>query len=166
MQGEHPASEEVVIKEYPNSTRWLDGGQVRAAGNLILTDERLVFVRQVPLSQKEIETLQQVSSEGTTSDLIRFALKLHKKNFQLPLSSIVSVKLGLCSIFPVPQPCMRISYKTAGKNVKTLSFWFRLPLFKRLLMSEFPTLDWIRAIKKAVKAQRRAGEQARISRTV
>jgi len=153
MKDENRASEEVVIKEYPKSTQWLEGRQVTAVGNLVLTNERLVFLRQVVLSEKEIETLQQLSKESTASELIQFALNLHKKNFQLPLSSIVSVKMGLYSVLPL-RPCLRVYYKSASKKEKTASFLFTLPLLKRLLMSEFPTLGWVRAIKKAVKAQK------------
>jgi len=152
MKDEHQATEEVVIKEYPKSTYWLEGHQVMAVGNLVLTNERLAFLRQVVLSEKEIETLQKLSQEATANTLIQFALSLHKKNFQLPLSSIVSVKMGLYSILPV-RPCMRVYYKSASKKEKTVSFLFTVPLLKRLLLSEFPTLGWIRAINKAVKAK-------------
>ena len=153
MKDENQASEEVVIKEYPKSTHWLEGRQIRAVGNLVLTNQRLVFLRQVLPSEKEIETLQKLSKEESTERLIQFAFTLHKKNFQTPLSSIVSAKLGLHFVFPSLQPYMRVSYRTASKKVKTLSFRFRLPLLKRLMMSEFPTLGWSRVINKAVKAQ-------------
>jgi hypothetical protein len=166
MSDKPSASDEVVIKEYPNSTHLLEENQVRAAGNLVLTNKRLIFLRQTAFTEKEIQNLQRLSQEANTEKLIQFALTLHKKNFQIPLSSIVSAKLGSYFIFPSPQWYMRVAYKTASKKVKTVSFRFTLPLFKRLLMSEFPTLGWIRAIKKAVKAQRQtAGQQALPSRT-
>jgi hypothetical protein len=139
MSDKSSASEEVVIKEYPNLTLWLDGNQVRTAGNLILTNKRLVFLRQTALSEKEVESLQKLSQEAITEQ-------------QTSLPTIISAKLSFHSGFPVPQSYMRVYYKTGGKNVKTLSFRFTLPLLKRLLMSEFPTLDWVRAINKAVKA--------------
>ena len=160
MNDEQAASEEVVMKEYPEYTYWLEGNQIRAVGNLILTNERLVFLRQVVLSEKEVETIQEISKESTTEKLLQYALTLHKKNFQIPLSSIASAKLGLVSFFPL-RPCLRVYYRSAGKKVKTMSFMFTLPVLKRLMMSEFPTLGWVRAIKKAVKAQQRtAGRQA------
>jgi len=152
MKDEQQAAEEVVIKEYPKSTFWLEGRQVRAVGNLVLTNERLLFLRQVVLSQQEIETLQKLSKEASTSKLLQFALSLHKKNFQLPLSSIVSAKMGLNSILPI-RPCLRVYYRSASKKEKTESFLFNVPILKRLLMSEFPTLGWTRAVNKAVKAR-------------
>ena len=90
MGNHQPASEEAVIKEHPHATYWLEGKQVRAAGNLLLTNQRLVFLRQVTLTKTQTQEIQRLTQEATTSELIQFALKLHKKNFQLPLSSIVS----------------------------------------------------------------------------
>jgi len=160
MSGKSSASEEVVIKEYPNTTEWLDENQVKAVGNLILTNRRLVFLRRAVLSEKQIEDAQKLSREATAEQLIQFALTLHKKNLQVPLSSIVSARIGFQLmfqlIFPSPKPYLRVSYKTGSRNIKTERFRFRLPLLKRMLMSEFPTLGWTRAINKAVKAQRRA----------
>ena len=156
MSDKQSASEEVVIKESPNSTHLLEGNQVRAAGNLILTNRRLVFLRRVALTEKEIKNIQKLSQEVNQEKLIQFALTLHKKNFQIPLSSIVSAKLGSYFIFPSPPWHMRVAYRTASNKVKTINFRFTLPLFKRLLMSEFPTLGWISAINKAVKTERRA----------
>ena len=155
MKDEQLASEEIIIKEYPKSSHWLEGPEGTGVGNLILTSERLIFLNRVDLSDKEMETLQRLFKEATTSRMIDITLSLHKKNFQLPLSSIISVKLGLYSILPI-RPCLRISYRSEKKKVKTASFMFLPPFFKRLLMSEFPTLGWIRAIKKAVKARQLA----------
>ena len=153
MGRSEPASEEAVIKEHRHATYWLEGKQVRAAGNLILTNQRLVFLRQVTLTEKQTQEIQRLAQEATTSELVQFALKLHKKNFQLPLSSIVTAKMGLLSVFPL-RPCLHVYYQSAGKKTKTLSFMFTLPLLKRLLLSEFPTLGWISAVKKAVKAKK------------
>ena len=157
MADKPSASEEVVIREYPKSTLWLDGYQVRATGNLILSNRRLIFIRQTVLNEEQVEYLQKNSQKSNTEQLIHFAFALHKKNFQTPLSSIVSARLRFQPGFPFPQSYMRVSYRTAGKNVKTISFRFTVPLFKRLLMSEFPTLDWVRVINKAVKAEQRTG---------
>lgn len=149
-----PASDEIVIKEYPNTTRLLEEGFV-VVGNLILTNRRLVFLRQTELNEKEGEELQKVAKENNTERLIQFALTLHKRNFQIPLSSVITAKLSYHFVFPSLQTYMRLDYKTASKKDKSLYFHFTLPIFKRLLMSEFPTLGWVSAIKKALKAYRR-----------
>ena len=82
MQDKQPAPEEIVIKEYPRSTRWLEGQQVIGVGNLVLTDKRLVFLHEVVLSEEQIERLRKLSEGATVNRTIDFALTLHKKNFQ------------------------------------------------------------------------------------
>jgi len=115
-------------------------------GNLVLTNQRLVFLRQVNLTEKQAQEIQRLDKEATTSDLVQFALKLHKKNFQLPLSSIVTAKMGFLSVFPI-RPYLRVYYQSASKKTKTLGFVFTLPFLKRLLLSDFPTIGWVNAIK-------------------
>jgi len=154
MDDQKPSSEEIVVKEYPNSTYWLEDRQVKAAGNLILTSQRLVFLKQVALSEKQAEEIRRLATEATTSELIQFALKLNKKNFQLPLSSIVTARMGLLSYFPI-RPYLSVHYLSAGKKMKTLDFMFTLPLLKRLMLSEFPTLGWRSAIRSAVKKEQK-----------
>ena len=156
MGNHQPASEEFVIKEYPRSTLWLEGKLVRAAGNLVLTNQRLVFLKQVTLNENQTAEIQRLIQEASARELIQFALKLHKKNFHLPLSSIVTAKMGLLSIFPL-RPYLRVYYMSAGKKTKTVSFMFTLPFLKRLLLSDFPTLGWVNAIKKTVKVERKKG---------
>jgi len=149
-------STEAVIKQFPNTTYLVEGGEVRSAGNLILTDRRLLFLKQVNLSQKQVQEIQELVKESTTGKIIQYSLKLHKKNFQLPLSSIVSAKMGLLSIIPL-RPCLRVQYLSASKKIRILTFVFTLPLLKRLMLSEFPTLSWMQTIRKAIKAERKKG---------
>ncbi len=154
MGNHQPASQEVVIKEHPHATYWLEGKQVRAAGNLLLTNQRLVFLKQVNLTEKQTKEIQRLAQEATTSELVQFVLKLHKKNFQLPLSSIVTAKMGLLSVLPL-RPYLRVYYQSASKKTKTLSFMFTLPFLKRLLLTDFPTIGFVNAIKRTIKAERK-----------
>ena len=154
MKDEQLGSEEVVIKEYPHSTRWLEGQQVIGVGNLILTNERLVFLHRVPLDEEELEYLQKFSKQATTSRMIDLALTFHKKNFQVPLSSVISVKTGLYSILPLPRPCLRISYRSERKKkqIKTVSFMFTIPIWKGWFQLEITTIRaWVWIIREAVK---------------
>ena len=147
-------AEEIVVKEYPNSTRWLDGQQVIGAGNLILTSERLLFIHQVPLDEEDLERLQKLSGKMTASRMLDLALSLHKKNFQVLLSSVISVKTGLYSILPLPRPCLRIFYINEKKKGKTneLTFMFTIPLLKGFFQFEITTVQgWVWIIRKAVK---------------
>ena len=60
MKEEHLTSEEAVIKEYPNYTYWLEGYQLARVGNLILTNERLIFLNLVALSKRQAEDFQEL----------------------------------------------------------------------------------------------------------
>ena len=154
MTDKLPASEEIVIKEYPRSTRWLEGQQVIGVGNLILTNERLVFLHQVPISEEEIERLQKLSQKITTKEMIDLGLSLHEKNFQIPLSSITLVKTGLYSILPFPRPCLRIFYISGKRKIKTASFMFTIPLLKGFFQLEVTTVwGWVSMIRRAMRAK-------------
>jgi len=156
MPDKSDTSGEVFIKEYPKSTFLLEGKQVLAKGNLILTNKRLVFLRETDFNEKDAEALQNVLEEGDIGRLLQFCLGLHKKNFQVPLTSIIKTKFRYYFMFTIPQTGMRLTYSTGSGKEKTITFRFNPPITKQLLMSEFPTLDWIRAINKAAKAERRA----------
>jgi len=145
--------QERVLKEYPNSTRLLDGKKVTGIGNLILTTERLIFLHQVALDDKQTESLQKLSATAPLSELLDYTLTLHKKSFQLPLSSVISVKVGMFSLLPLPRPCLRISYRSERKKTaKTASFMFYIPLLKGFYQLEITTvLVWVWLINKAVR---------------
>ena len=65
-------AQEVVLREYPNATFWLEGRQPMGAGNLILTTRRLVFLHRVGLADSQIEKIQELSKAGV-SQLTDFA---------------------------------------------------------------------------------------------
>lgn len=164
MNDENLTSREVVIKEYPNSTHWVEGQQVIGVGNLILTNERLVFLHQVALSEKEIESLRNISGKATTNEMIDLSLSLHKKNFQFPLSSITRVKTGLYCLIPFPRPCLRIFYRNEKKkqNILTASFMFTIPLLKGFVQLEITTVRaWVLLINRAVKRNKASADTAR-----
>ncbi len=145
-------SAEVVIKEHPNITLWLEDSQVKATGNLVLTNQRLVFLKLVALSEKKAEELQRLVKEATTNEMIQFALTLNKNNFQIPLSSVMAVKTGFYFTFPRLNLCLRLTYRSASKKSKQVTFVFKTWFIKVLFRSEPLTMEWVRAIKKAVKA--------------
>ena len=155
MKSEYRAYEEVVLKEYPNSTRWVEGQQVIGVGNLILTNERLVFLNRVVLSPRQTETVQKLSETAKTSKIIDFALTLHKRNFQVPLSSVISANMSRYCLFPFPRPYLRISYRGGSKSKeKDLGFMFTIPLLKGFYQLEVTTVwAWVNIIRKALKAK-------------
>lgn len=146
---------EVVLKEYPNSTRWIKGQLILGVGNLVLTNERLVFLHGVDLSPRQIAQVKKLSETGDTSKVLDYALTLHKKNFEIPLSSVVSASMCRYCILPFPRPYLRINYIGGSKRKeKTLSFMFTIPLLKGLYQLEFTTVwAWVRIIRRALQAK-------------
>ena len=146
---------EVVLKEYPNSTRWMKGQLIVGVGNLILTKERLVFLNQVALSPRLIQHIRKLTETGNTNKIIDFALTLHKRNFEVPLSSVISANMRRYCLFPFPRPYLSISYRGGSKDKeKTLGFMFTIPLLKGFYQLEFTTVwGWVQMIRKALKAK-------------
>ncbi len=152
MENEH---KEVVLKEYPKFTRWMKGQLVLGVGNLILTNERLVFLNQVVLTPRQIATWRKLLETGNTNKQIDFTLTLHKKNFEVPLSSVISANMRRYCLFPFPRPYLRISYRGGSKDKeKTLGFMFTISLLKGFYQLELTTVwVWVRIIRKALKAK-------------
>ena len=153
MKDKQPASGEVVLKEYPSSTRWLEGQRVIGVGNLVLTSERLVFIHQIPISDEERERLRKLSAKITTREMIDLTLSFHKKNFQVPLSSVVSVKTGLFSLLPFPRPCLRIFFRSAKtQQINRLTFMFTIPIWKGWFQLEVTTvMAWVTTIRRILR---------------
>ena len=150
-------SEEIIIKEHPNFTHCRREGQsAKDVGNLILTNTRLVFLTRVMLHESKMERWQKLAKEGTAAEQIDFALTLHKKNFNIPLSLLSSVKCKLYFSFPFPSLIMQISYMKGGskkKGGKTMIFQFKQS-FLRLLFrkSMLPlTVEWVSSVREAIK---------------
>lgn len=147
-------SEEIVVKEYPHSTRWLKGQQVIGSGNLILTSKRLVFLHEVVATDEQIEKMQKIAERAPVNRLLDFAISLYKQNFQIPLASLVLVKVGLYSLFPFPRPCLRVFYGSGRKKgqMKTVSFMFTIPLLRGFFQFEITTvLGWVWSIRRVLR---------------
>jgi hypothetical protein len=157
MANKSPEIKEPVIKEYPNVSIWLVANMAQGYGNLVLTSERLMFLNQVALEEWQLKKAQQLSREGDFNKVVEFTMKLHKNNFQIPLSSVTKVKMGLFSLIPMPRLCMRIHYLTKKDKPAETSFAFRIPLLKGLVELELTLImAWISAVKAAVKAKQQA----------
>ena len=80
-------SDEEIIHEYPKYTIWLETNTA-SRGNLILTSERLVFLKEKVLTENDIAELYRLRErKASVSEEIRFALGLQRKNFQIPLKA-------------------------------------------------------------------------------
>lgn len=144
--------EEVVIKEHPKFTYcWEEGEKVRG-GNLILTNKRLLFLNPVMLDEKKIERWRKLVEGGTTTEQLEFSISLHKKNFQIPLPLITSVKHVWRFAFPFPSLRMEITYRSPKKKEKVLTFQFKQIFLRILFQRGLPlTTEWIKDIRQATK---------------
>jgi len=145
VSGQAPSPKELVIRRNPNPAYWLDG---RIIGNLILTNKRFVFLQRITMTPREKEDSEKLGKETTTEELIDFALRLRKQNFQIPLSSIVSVESKLYTYLP-PTLIMRVTYQSRLEK-KIANFRLKSPL-KSVLRLYSPTVVWVRALREAVK---------------
>ena len=145
---------ELVLKEYPHSTRWIKGQLILGVGNLVLTNQRLVFLHGVDLTPRQIAYVKKLSEAGNASKVLDYALTLHKKSFEVPLTAVTSVKMAKYCILPFPRPYLKISYRGRGKDKeKALGFMFTIPLLRGFFQLEFTTVfGWSRMIKKAWNA--------------
>ncbi|MFC2042321.1 hypothetical protein ACFLTV_02330, partial [Chloroflexota bacterium] len=153
MVKETQDSQERVIKEYPNTTRWLEGRLILGVGNLILTTERIAFLNQVLVKEKHVQKMQELS-EAPSSLVLDYALTLHKNNFQIPLSSVTSAKVGLFAYFPIPRFCLRIAYFSNKKKekIKRASFMFTISILRGFYQLEITTvMSWASTIKRVMK---------------
>ena len=160
MKDEQQTAEEAVpevrLKEYPRFTRWMEGQQIIGVGNLLLTTERLVFLHRFVPTKEQIENFQKLSEGATTTEIMDFALTLHKKNFQIPLSLLILAKVGLQSMLPFPRFCLRISYRNPKKKkqIKTTSFMFTIPLLRGFFQLEITTVwGWSSMIRRAMRTK-------------
>ena len=164
MNDEKQETQEFAVKEYPNATRLLEGKKVIGVGNLILTNERLVFLYRVPLDEQEVEYIQKLSEKATTARLLDVALTLDKRNFQIPLSSVIGAKTGLYSLLPFPRPRLRVYYRSERKKkqVKELSFMFTIPIWRGWFQLEITTVKyWEKIINSRVARSQLAMKEAK-----
>lgn len=147
---ENTLPDEEIIREWPKYTLLMEPKAI-SRGNLILTSERLVFLKEKVLTEKDIYTLYQMRERGASvREEIEFALGLQRKNFQIPLEDIIGAGLGRYSLLPF-RLWLHLRYRSGGKKEKQHTFIFTMSFFKRLILKEFPTFDWRRAINGEVK---------------
>ena len=154
MKSESPAYGEAVLKEYPNSTRWIEGRRLLGEGNLILTNERLVFLNRVVLSERQVEKVEELEG-APIAGILDFALTLHKKNFQIPLSSIIAADRYRFALLPLPRYLLRVTYQGGRRQIeKTLSFIFTISVLRGFFQLEITTvMGWVRMVRKVLKAK-------------
>ncbi len=150
---------EEIIHEWPKYTIWLEANTA-SRGNLILTSERLVFLKEKVLTENDLTELSLLRERNASvREEIRFALGLQRKNFQITLEDIIRASLGVYSILPF-RLCLYLHYTGKNHKPRQLTFLFTMSLFKRIILKDFPTLGWRRTINGEVKRLRKRQAKA------
>jgi hypothetical protein len=148
------ARPEQVIREWPKYSLWLEDNMTHQ-GNLILTDQRLVFLKEKALSDEEIFKYNSiVENGGGVAEELDFASGMQKKNWSIPLGQIENARVSIFQGLPF-RLWLEVDYHTTSKKTRTLFFIFTMGMFKRLLLKEFPTLGWRWTIKDELKHYRK-----------
>jgi hypothetical protein len=146
--------DEEIIHEWPKYTLWLEANTA-SRGNLILTNERLVFLKEKVLTENDVVELSQLRErKASIREEIRFALGMQRKNFQIPLEDIIRASLGVYSILPF-RLCLYVHYTGKSNKPRQLTFLFTMSFFSRIILKDFPTLGWWRTINSEVKRLRK-----------
>ncbi len=141
---------EQVIREWPRFSIWLEEKQAHQ-GNLILTNEHLVYLKEKVLTEEEILAYNALLEKGAgTGEEIRFAVAMQKKNWSLPLSQVVRARLGIYQWLPF-RLWLMLDYRSSTRKIRTHTFVFTMGRFKRMLLKEFPTLGWHYTINDELK---------------
>ena len=144
--------EEVILKQHRRWTHLLEKRKTVGQGSLILTDRRLLFLHRIEDSPDVQSSIKKLAN-APMGEVLDHALTLNRKSFQMQLSAILQVQVGMFAGFPLPHFYLWVSY-LKGKNniVHEVSFQFTTiqhgVLFEPQL---FTDLSWKQAIQNAVK---------------
>ena len=143
---------ERIIKEHRKWTQWIETPRALRLGNLVLTNRRLIFLHLIQSNPEVNESIKKLA-DSPMETVLNYAYKLDRKNFQIPLSAIAGLKLGAYNWTPIPHVCLSVVYFD-GKNPgsRMVAFQFIRPYKQTILKPQlFLLIDWIRAIKQAIK---------------
>lgn len=146
---------ERILREHRHWTRWILSARFRKEGNLVLTNRRLIFLHKIQSSSDVKENIKKLA-DAPMESVLNYAFTLNEDNFQIPLSFITGLGIGVFSWYPSIQICLNISYISGRQqNRRTVSFQFIRPIKQTILHPQIAVdIGWIRAIKKAIKAAR------------
>jgi len=143
---------EIIIKEHRKWTQWIETPRALRLGNLVLTNRRLIFLHIIESSPEVRENIKKLA-DAPIDSVLNYAYTLNKSNFQIPLSNVISLKIGAYNWTPIPHVCLSIVY-VDGKNStnRMRAFQFIRPYKQTILKPQFMlVMDWIRTIKQTIK---------------
>ena len=143
---------EKIIKEHRKWTQWIETPRALRLGNLVLTNCRLIFLHIIESSPEVKDNIKKLA-DAPIESVLNYAYTLNKNNFQIPLSNIISLKIGAFNWTPIPHVCLTIIYVDRKYLTnRMVSFQFIRPYKQTILKPQFMlVMDWIRVIKQAIK---------------
>ena len=143
---------EIIIKEHRKWTQWIETPRALRLGNLVLTNRRLIFLHVIESSPEVKENIKKLA-DAPIDSVLNYAYTLNKNNFQIPLSNVIGLKIGAYNWTPIPHVCLTIIYVDRKYLTNRMaSFQFIRPYKQTILKPQFMlVMDWIRAIKQAIK---------------
>jgi hypothetical protein len=143
---------EKIIKEHRKWTQWIETPRALRLGNLVLTNRRLIFLHIIESSPEVKENIKKLA-DAPIESVLNYAYTLNNKNFQIPLSNVIGLKLGAYNWTPIPHFCLSIIFVDRKYLTnRMVSFQFIRPYKQTILKPQFMlVMDCIRAIKQAIK---------------
>jgi hypothetical protein len=143
---------EKILKEHRKWSQWIETPRALRLGNLVLTNRRLIFLHIIESSPEVKENIRKLA-DAPTESVLNYAYTLNRNNFQIPLSTIVSLKIGAYNWTPIPHVCLTVIFVDRKYLTnRMVSFQFIRPYKETILKPQFMlVMDWIRTIKQAIK---------------
>ena len=146
---------EKIIKEHRKWSQWIETPRKLRLGDLALTNRRLMFLNIID-SSAEVKTNIRKLADSPTEEVLNYAFTLNRDNFQIPLSNIISLKIGAYNWTPIPHVCLTVVFIDKRNDTKMAAFQFIRPYKQTIFKPQFfLVIDWIREIKLAIKNSER-----------
>ena len=142
---------EKIIKEHRRWTRWLESQTVAREGNLVLTNRRLLYLNRIAPNEEVSANIKKLV-DAPMDQVLDYAFTLSKKNFQIPLSEIRRIGVGIFTLYPYPRFCLTVSYRLRkNEKNKAMAFQFRDAGEKNIMKLQLAEdYRWAKAIKQAI----------------
>jgi hypothetical protein len=143
---------ETIIRQHRRWTRLVEGSRPTGEGSLILTNRRLLFLHRIKSSPDVTASIKKLA-DAPIETVLDHALTLHKRSFQIPLTSIMQVGIVTLFGFPFPHFCLSVLY-LAGKKLAPYTAAFQFGKSQSDMFSKPQVIvdwSWKRAIRRAIQ---------------
>ena len=143
---------EIIVRQHRHWTRWIEAGRTMGEGNLVLTNRRLLFLHRIQASPDVSASIKSLA-DAPMETVLNHALTLHKNCFQIPLPSIIRVRIGAFVRFPFPYFYLNVSYYEGKKQTPhTAAFQFIRSKSEVLFHPQIiADLGWMIATRRAIQ---------------